>query len=49
MQELEILEAIAMRLDGRGLGYDMRAKWTAMGTVGHWGHTHIGKISMTSS
>ena len=41
VQELEIKEAIATRLGGGGLGYDMRAKWTAMGTVGHWGHTHV--------
>ncbi|MCZ6895684.1 MAG: hypothetical protein O7H40_16775, partial [Gammaproteobacteria bacterium] len=41
VQELKIKEAIATRLGGGGLGYDMRAKWTAMGTVGHWGHTHV--------
>jgi hypothetical protein len=25
--------------DSRAL--DLRSKWTAMGTVGHWGHIHI--------
>ncbi len=41
VQEVAIEEAIATRRDDGGLGYDVRAKWTAMGTVGHWGHTHI--------
>jgi hypothetical protein len=41
VQELEIREAIALRRDDGGLGYDVRTKWTALGTVGHWGHTHI--------
>jgi hypothetical protein len=40
VQEVAIQEAIATRRDDDGLGYDVRAKWTAMGTVGHWGHTH---------
>ena len=37
----EIREATATRRDDGELGYDVRAQWTAMGTVGHWGHTHI--------
>ncbi len=41
VQEVAIEEAVATRRDDGGLGYDVRAKWTAMGTVGHWGHTHI--------
>jgi len=41
VQELEIREAIATRRDESDLGYDVRAQWTALGTVGHWGHTHI--------
>ena len=41
VQEVAIQEAVATRRDDGGLGYDVRAKWTAMGTVGHWGHTHI--------
>jgi len=41
VQEVGIQEATATRRDDGGLGYDVRAKWTAMGTVGHWGHTHI--------
>ena len=41
VKELEIREATATRRDNGELGYDVRAQWTAMGTVGHWGHTHI--------
>ena len=41
VQELEIREATSTRRDEGGLGYEVRAQWTAMGTVGHWGHTHI--------
>jgi len=41
VQEVAIQEAVATRRNDGGLGYDVRAKWTAMGTVGHWGHTHI--------
>ncbi len=41
VKELEIREAVATRSDADALGYEVRAKWTAMGTVGHWGHTHL--------
>jgi len=41
VQEVAIEEAVATRRDDGGLGFNVRAKWTAMGTVGHWGHTHI--------
>jgi hypothetical protein len=27
-------------LEGRTPGLRFRAKWTALGTVGHWGHIH---------
>jgi hypothetical protein len=43
LQDIEILEALPEGpLDGR-LAYDVRAKWTASGTVGHWGHVHLRK------
>jgi len=41
VKELDIREATATRRDEGGLGYDVRTQWTALGTVGHWGHTHI--------
>ena len=40
VEGVEVREAAARRLDdGRG-GYAVRAKWSAGGTVGHWGHIH---------
>ena len=30
-------------LDDSPLGFLFHAKWTAMGTVGHWGHIHMRK------
>jgi len=40
IEEVEVLEAAAGDpLDGR-LAYDVRARWTASGSVGHWGHVH---------
>jgi hypothetical protein len=41
VQELEIRDATAKRSDEDRLGYEVRTQWTALGTVGHWGHTHI--------
>jgi len=43
LKDVEILEAVPEGpLDGR-LAYDVRAKWTSSGTVGHWGHVHLRK------
>jgi hypothetical protein len=38
IKEVEILEAIATQAGARSM--TLRAKWTALGTVGHWGHIH---------
>ena len=43
VKEVEILEVDVNRLDDRPLGRLFHARWTAMGTVGHWGHIHIRK------
>jgi len=40
IKSVEIEDALAQRLDDRPLGYAIRAKWSAQGTVGHWGHVH---------
>ncbi len=40
VEEVKILDVDVSRLDGRPLGLMFHAKWTAMGTVGHWGHIH---------
>jgi len=40
IKSVEMEDAVAKRLDDRPLGYAIRAKWAAQGTVGHWGHVH---------
>jgi hypothetical protein len=40
---VEILEVDVNRLDDRPLGRLFHARWTATGTVGHWGHIHMRK------
>jgi hypothetical protein len=40
IKEVSIRNASAERLDGDALAYTVRGQWTAMGTVGHWGHVH---------
>jgi hypothetical protein len=43
VKEVEILDVHVDRLDGSPLGLLFRTKWTALGSVGHWGHIHIRK------
>lgn len=43
VKEVEILDVAVEHLDDRPLGLLFYAKWTAMGTVGHWGHIHTRK------
>jgi hypothetical protein len=43
VKEVEILDVDVKHLDDRPLGLLFRTKWTAMGSVGHWGHIHIRK------
>jgi hypothetical protein len=43
VKEIEILDVEVNHLDDRPLGLLFHAKWTAMGTVGHWGHIHMRK------
>jgi len=43
VKEVKILNVDVNHLDSRPLGLMFRAKWTAMGSVGHWGHIHIRK------
>jgi hypothetical protein len=40
VEEVKILDVNVNRLNGSTLGLVFHAKWTAMGTVGHWGHIH---------
>ena len=43
VKEVEILNVDVDPLDNRPLGLLFDARWTAMGTVGHWGHIHTRK------
>jgi len=43
VKEVEILNVDVTHLDDRPLGLLFRTQWTAMGSVGHWGHIHIRK------
>jgi len=43
VQEVQILDVDVRHLDGHGLGLMFHARWTALGTVGHWGHVHTRK------
>ena len=43
VKEIEILEAQAEPLSAEGKGFGLKAKWTAQGSVGHWGHVHTRK------
>ncbi len=43
VKEIEVIEAVAEPLDEEGKGFGLKAKWTAQGSVGHWGHVHTRK------
>ncbi|UCH49569.1 MAG: hypothetical protein JSU95_07280 [Betaproteobacteria bacterium] len=43
IKEVEVLQAGAERVGARPLTYAITGKWSAMGTVGHWGHVHMRK------
>ena len=40
IKTVDIQQAQAKRLEGGSLGYAITGRWTALGTVGHWGHIH---------
>jgi len=43
VKEVKILNVDVKNLASHPLGFLFHAKWTAMGSVGHWGHIHIRK------
>ncbi len=43
IKEVEILDVAAEKISDRPLAFAFKSKWTAMGTVGHWGHVHTRK------
>jgi len=40
IKHVEVMEATATRLQKGSLAYKIKARWSALGTVGHWGHLH---------
>ena len=40
IKEVAVEEARAERIDADGLAYALNGTWTALGSVGHWGHIH---------
>jgi hypothetical protein len=40
VKEVTVESAHAERVPGDGLTYALHGTWTALGTVGHWGHVH---------
>jgi hypothetical protein len=43
IKSIEIQDAVAERLDNGRLAYAIEGRWTAQGSVGHWGHVHMRK------
>ena len=43
VQEIEVLSVHTESLSDRSAAFVLKGKWTAMGTVGHWGHVHTRK------
>jgi len=40
IKEVAVENARAEQIAGDGLSYALHGQWTALGTVGHWGHLH---------
>ena len=43
VKNIEILNVEPQKLDEEVLAYALKSRWTAKGTVGHWGHVHVRK------
>lgn len=43
VDEVEILEVQAEPGAGENMSFSLKARWTAQGSVGHWGHVHTRK------
>jgi hypothetical protein len=41
IKHVEVLEASAESAPERPSAFAIRSRWSAMGTVGHWGHVHM--------
>lgn len=40
VKEVQMVNATAEPVDGESHTFNIKSQWTAMGTVGHWGHVH---------
>ena len=43
VKEVEVLEVASSKNPGKSFSFDLTAKWSALGSVGHWGHVHTRK------
>jgi len=43
VKAVEVLDASLEELADRPLAFALKSQWTALGTVGHWGHVHTRK------
>jgi len=43
VKDIDILDVSVKHSDDRPLALVFHSKWTAMGSVGHWGHIHTRK------
>jgi hypothetical protein len=40
VKQVVVQSATARQVEGERLAYEIHAQWSALGTVGHWGHVH---------
>ncbi len=43
VKAVEVLDTSVAELADQPLGFALKSRWTALGTVGHWGHVHARK------
>jgi hypothetical protein len=43
VRTVDVQAATARQVDGKPLAYVINGQWSALGTVGHWGHVHTRK------
>ncbi len=43
VKKIEVIDVDMERVKGREITFRLNTRWTAMGSVGHWGHVHMRK------
>jgi len=43
VKKVEVIDIDMERVKGQGITFRLNTRWTAMGSVGHWGHVHMRK------